>query len=82
MTLWRPVIEFACEVWDPYLVKYQAQLDNVQRRPVRFIIGLRGVESVTKAARVSLLMKIIGDDRHSSLVDCFDSLSKAQAYRP
>ena len=63
MTLWRPVIEFACEVWDPYLVKYQAQLDNVQRRPVRFIIGLRGVESVTKAARVSLLMKIIGDDR-------------------
>ena len=84
-------MKFACEVWDPSLVKHQTQLENVQRRAVRFITGLRGVESVTearkklalkllvdrrKAACISLLMKIIGDDRHSSLVDCFDSLSK------
>ena len=56
-----------------------------------FIVGLRGVASVTeareklglellverrKAACISLLMNIIGNDRHSSLMDCFDSLSK------
>ena len=39
----RPVMEFECEVWDPYLVKHQTQLENVQRRAVRFIAGLRGV---------------------------------------
>ena len=56
-----------------------------------FSAGLRGVENVTKVrekiglellvnrcktARISLLMKISGDDRHCSLVDCFDSLSR------
>ena len=82
MTLCSPVMEFACEVWDPYLVKHQTRLKNVQRHTVRFIVGRRGVESVElvvdrrKAARNSLLMKIIGDDRYCSLVDCFDSLSK------
>ena len=29
-----------------------------------------------KAVLISLLMKIIGDDRHRSLLNCFDSLSK------
>ena len=56
-----------------------------------FSAGLRGVENVTKvrekiglellvnrckAANIYLLMKIIGDDRHSSLVDYFYSLTK------
>ena len=82
MTLCSPVMEFACEVWDPYLVKHQTRLKNVQRHTVRFIVGRRGVESVElvvdrlKAARNSLLMKIIDGDRHSSHVGCFDSLSK------
>ena len=54
-------------------------------RAVRFIAGLRGVESVaegieklelgllvdrSKSARIFILMKILGGDRHSSLADC------------
>ena len=52
---------------------------------MRFIAGLRGVESVaegieklelellvdrSKSARIFILMKILGGDRHSSLADC------------
>ena len=49
MTLYIPVNWFSCEVWDPYLVEHQTQLENVQRCAVRFIAGLRGVENVTEA---------------------------------
>ena len=77
MTLCIPVMKFACEVWNPYLVKHQTRLQNVQKLAVHFIADLRGVESVTeageklglellvdrrKAARIYILMKIIGDD--------------------
>ena len=88
MTLCSAVMQFACEVRDPYLVNHQTHLKNVQGCAVCFIAGPRGVESVTKAekklrlelllgrhktARIFyLLMKLINDDRHSSLVACFD----------
>ena len=63
----RPVIimEFACEVWDPYLVKHQTQLENVQRPAVRFLAGLRGVESVTKA-REKLGLDLLADGQTQS----------------
>ena len=31
LTICRPLMEFACEVWDPYLVKHETQLENIQR---------------------------------------------------
>ena len=79
-------MEFACEVWDPYLVRHETQLENIQRRAVRFIANLRGVESVTvareklglallsdrrKSARIALLLKILSSNTHQSLMDQF-----------
>ena len=90
LTLCRPIImEFACEVWDPYLVRHETQLENIQRRAVRFIANLRGVESVTvarekfglallsdrrKSARIALLLKILSSNIHQSLMDQFDAV--------
>ena len=90
LTLCRPIImEFACEVWDPYLVRHETQLENIQRRAVRFIANLRGVESVTvareklglallsdrrKSARIALLLKILSSNRHQSLMDQFEAV--------
>ena len=77
-------MEFDCEVWDPCLVRHETQLENTQRRPVRFIANLRSVESVTvaidklglvllndrrKSARKVLLIKILSDNIHQSLMD-------------
>ena len=42
LTLCRPLLEYACEVWDPFIVRQMKLLENVQRRAVRFIAGLKG----------------------------------------
>ena len=76
-------MEFTCEVWNTYLDRHETQLENVQRQAVRFRANLRGVESVTvarkklrlallsdrrKSARIVLLIKILSNDIHQSLI--------------
>ena len=89
LTICRPIMEFACQVWDPYLVRHETQLENIQRRAVRFVANLRGVESVTvareklglallsdrkKLARIALLLKILSSNIHQSLMDQLDAV--------
>ena len=35
----RPILEYCAPVWDPYHKKYIGQLDMVQRRAARFVLG-------------------------------------------
>ena len=44
LTLCRPLLEYACEVLDPLLARQVTVLENVQRRAVHFIAGLKGRE--------------------------------------
>jgi hypothetical protein len=76
-SLCRPILEYACHVWDPYLQKHIKNIEKVQNRAIRFISGLKGREvSIThhreslkldtlerrrKHARECLLWKIILD---------------------
>ena len=30
LTFCRPIITFSCEVWDPYLVRHETQLENIK----------------------------------------------------
>ena len=39
-TLIRPVLEYGCQVWDPYLSKDIKQLEKIQNRALRFIFRL------------------------------------------
>ena len=70
----RPILEYACSAWDPYLATHIHSIEMVQRRAARFIFNDYGRESsVTKmmcelklatlvrrrkAFRLSLLFKI------------------------
>ena len=36
-TLGRPILEYACSVWDPYAKKNIDKLENVQHRAARFV---------------------------------------------
>lgn len=89
LTLCRPILEYASEVWDPHLMRQVASLEAVQRRAVRFISGLKGRRSVTEArifidlellelrrkhARMSLMLKILSDDCHESLIESFNQI--------
>ena len=86
LTLCRPIMEYACEVWDPHLVRQITSLENVQRKAVRFISNLKGTQSVTeakqflklelletrhKSARMSLMTRILTNSKLSSFIDNF-----------
>ena len=89
LSLCRPIIEYAGEVWDPHTKKLIDQLEMVQRRAVRFIYNIKGVASITsyreklcldtledrrRNARISLLHHLLESGLHSSLAAHFDRL--------
>ena len=39
IALVRPILEFACPVWNPYLVKHIHSIESIQRRATRLICG-------------------------------------------
>ena len=41
-TIFRPVMEYACEVWDPSQQYLKNNFEDVQRKAVRFMAILRG----------------------------------------
>ena len=62
------ILEYASEVWDPYLIRQIKSLEDIQRKGVRFISGisLRGRQSVTEA-RVCLKLDLL-ETRRKQLV--------------
>ena len=48
-SLCRSILDYALEVWDPYLKKDIHQLEMIQNRAIRFVSGIRGVCSITEA---------------------------------
>ena len=44
LTLCRPIMEFACEVWNPYFVRHETQLEKIQRQAVKFLANCKGVK--------------------------------------
>ena len=74
ITLIRPVLEYACSAWDPFLVSHINSLEMVQRRAARFIlndydrdssvskmlenIGLNNLTTRRLKSRLALLYKI------------------------
>ena len=40
-SLIRPILEYACTVWSPFLIKDKRSLENIQRRATKLIPGLK-----------------------------------------
>ena len=38
-TLVSPILEYGCQVWNPYLVKHSKSIESIQRRATRVICG-------------------------------------------
>ena len=89
LTLCRPILKYASEVWDPYLIRQITSLEDTQRKAVRFICGIRGRQSVTEArvwlklnlletrretARMNLMMQILTNQKHDALIQCLQKL--------
>ena len=77
-TFVRPILEYACTVWDPYQQSSISKIEAVQRRAARFTVNrYHNTSSVTemvnslkwpslrhrrKVARLAMLWKIINDE--------------------
>ena len=49
LTLCRPILEYAVEVWDPYMTGDIHSLEMVQHKAMRFILDIKGIASMTEA---------------------------------
>ena len=45
LSLVRPILEYACPVWSPYLVKDKLAIEKVQRRASRIALGQKFIFS-------------------------------------
>ena len=83
LNLCRPILKYASEVGDPYLMRQITSLEDIQRKGVRFISAARGRQSVTKArfclkldlletrrkiTRMNLMMQILTNQKHDALI--------------
>jgi hypothetical protein len=89
-TLCRPLLEYASDVWDPFLKKDIRTIEMVQHKAVRYILGLKGICSISDSMeklelstleerrsinRKKTLVHLIEDsDRHKALMHFYDNL--------
>jgi len=70
-TLCRPKLEYAVEVWDPFLRKHIDLLESVQNKAVRFVLKLRGICSITNS-REQLGLATLKDRRYRQRIKTYD----------
>jgi len=74
-SLVRPHLEYASQVWDPYNRGTVHQIEMAQNRALRFILRMRGRESITEARMVTRLDTL--EDRRRmhrlSLMRCIET---------
>ena len=92
LTLCRPILEYASEVWDPHLVRQITSLEGVQRKAIRFILGVRGREGVTEARtfleielfelrrKNARVLKLLAGNSHTSLTYNFNHLQNIHSH--
>ena len=71
----RPVLEYACQVWDPYQKNQVKQLEKVQNQALRFLFGIRGQVSFSelrKETDIKSLNERRKDARFSLFLRCLE----------
>ena len=72
-TLCLPKLEYAVEVWGPFLVKHVNALEAIQSKAVRFIANIRGTCGVTER-RKALGMELLTDRRREKRISTFHKI--------
>ena len=74
-SLCRPILEYACTVWDPTLTKDIESLKMLQHRAIRFIERLRRRETVTEAC-VELGLQPLKQTLKSEIISSDENLTE------
>ena len=74
-SLVRPILEYACPVWSPYLVKYKLAIEKVQRRASRIALGQKLLEMSYKERCILLNWNTVQHQReYLSVVACYKTV--------
>lgn len=73
MTLCRPLLEYASDVWDPYTKQKMHAIEMIQNKAICFILNLRGICSIT-AARAELQIDTLEDRRFKNRTRTFNTI--------
>ena len=66
--LCRPKLEYAVEVWDPFLTKHVDLLEMLQNRAVHFICDIRGRNGVSDTKKLLNLDLLAHRRKHSRMI--------------
>ena len=70
-SLVRPILEYACPVWSPYLVKDKLAIEKVQRRASRIALGQKLLEMSYEERCILLNWNTVQHQReYLSVVEC------------
>lgn len=81
-TLCKPLLEYASDVWHPFWKRDICAIEMVQLQAVRFILGLRGICSVSEGMAklgLSTIAERRVDKRKITLLDYIKYLEKHKA---
>ena len=83
-SLVRPILEYACPVWSPYLiVKDKLAIEKVQRRASRIALGLKLLEMSYEERCILLNWNTVQHQReYLSVVECYKSFVEVKTLEP
>ena len=71
----RPILEYACPVWSPYLVKDKLAIEKVQRRASRIALGQKLCEMSYEERCILLNLNTLQHRRkYLSVVECYKTV--------
>ena len=83
VTLCRPLLEYACEIWDPTTRFLITKLEDVQSKAIRYIKNLRGRSvSITDSSRVLLGLDTLQAIRKNKRIILFHNVLERESFFP
>ena len=74
-SLVRPILEYACPVWSPYLIKDKLEIEKVQRRASRIALGQKLREMSYEERSILLNWNTLPHRRkYLSVVECYKTV--------
>lgn len=81
-TLCRPLLEYACEIWDPAHLMLSNNLEKVQNKAVRFVKNLKGWDVSVTESKAELNLKALNKSRQEHRFTLFFKVLQHEAFFP
>ena len=82
VTLCRPLLKYACEIWNPTTQTLITKPENIQSKVTRFVRNLKGRYVSVSSARVLLGLDTLQNDRRNKRMALFHTVLEHESFFP